>query len=307
LQSIGAAPAVETVLALGDFTRPVLIFGGPYGNIQALSALFEVADRSGVPGENMICTGDLAAYCADPQATVDLTRARGVHVIAGNVEESLGAESSDCGCGFDEGSACDVLASRWYAYATRVLDSATKIWMRDLPRRAVFSMAGANFTVIHGGVERINQFIFPGTPEEEFREEFRIAGTDGVIAGHSGLPFSRLVEGRLWHNAGAIGMPANDGAPHVWYSILSPIGAGEISIEIRSLSYDWRAAADSVRAAALPIAYADALESGLWPSDDVMLESDRARRGAVIKESDLSWTWNKSAVNETAQQEGISA
>ena len=298
---------METNLALGDFTRPILIFGGPYGNIQALSALFEVADQAGVPGENMICTGDLAAYCADPQATVDLIRARGVHVIAGNVEESLGAEPSDCGCGFDEGSACDVLASSWYAYATRVLNPETKIWMRDLPRRATFAMAGATFTVIHGGVERINQFIFPGTSEAEFGDAFRAAGTDGVIAGHSGLPFSRLVEGRLWHNAGAIGMPANDGARHVWYSVLSPGREGEITIDIRSLVYDWRAASDSVRAAALPIAYADALESGLWPSDDVMPESDRARRGAAIQESGMSWTWNKSAGHEAVQQEGVSA
>ena len=36
---------------------------------------------------------------------------------------------------------------------------------------------------------------------------------DGVIGGHCGLPFTKVVGDRLWHNPGAIGMPANDGTP----------------------------------------------------------------------------------------------
>ena len=46
---------------------------------------------------------------------------------------------------------------------------------------------------------------------------------DGVVCGHSGIPFCRLLEGdkrgrgaRLWLNAGVIGMPANDGTARSW-------------------------------------------------------------------------------------------
>ena len=61
------------------------------------------------------------AYCADPVATVAAIRDWGIHVIMGNCEESLGWSKDDCGCGFEEGSACEQLSIDWYAYANRAL------------------------------------------------------------------------------------------------------------------------------------------------------------------------------------------
>src|SRR3546814_2069829 len=58
--------------------------------------------------------------------------------------------------------------------------------------------------------------------------EMRISdwSSDVCSSDLSGLPFTELVDGRLWHNAGAIGLPANDGTPRVWYSILGPAPGG---------------------------------------------------------------------------------
>ncbi len=71
-----------------------------------------------------------------------------------------------------------------------------------------------------------------------------------------------MVDGLLWHNPGAIGVPANDGTPRVWFSVIEP---GDVDIEIRHLplEYDHGAAASAMRAARLPDGYADALSSGL--------------------------------------------
>jgi hypothetical protein len=68
------------------------------------------------------------------------------------------------------------------------------------------------------------------------------SGSDGVIAEHCGLPFTRQSDGRLWHNAGVVGMPANDGAPRVWFSVLTPSDGG-ILIEHQTLDYDHAATA----------------------------------------------------------------
>src|SRR5260370_40490830 len=76
---------------------PAIVFGGPYGNPEATRALLEQAARLGVPGERMVCTGDVVAYCADPAATVDLVRRSGARVVMGNCEESLAARNGDCG------------------------------------------------------------------------------------------------------------------------------------------------------------------------------------------------------------------
>jgi len=84
-------------LDLGELSGPVLVFGGPYSNLEAARAIRAEAARLGVPPARTICTGDVVAYCADPGATVALVRDWGIAVVMGNVEESLGAGAGDCG------------------------------------------------------------------------------------------------------------------------------------------------------------------------------------------------------------------
>ena len=56
------------------------------------------------------------------------------------------------------------------------------------------------------------------------------------------MPFTQTLGSRLWHNPGAIGMPANDGTPRGWYSILAAEDGG-IDIALHALDYDHAAAA----------------------------------------------------------------
>ncbi|HVM78376.1 MAG TPA: radical SAM protein [Stellaceae bacterium] len=267
---------------------PVLVFGGPYSNLEATEAVLAEARRLAIPPERIVCTGDIVAYGADALATVAAVRAAGIAAIMGNCEESLAANSGDCGCGYAEGSACERLASEWYAHADRTLDAESRRWMGALPRRLVIEVGGRRLAVVHGGTRRINRFLFASTPEPVLREELAASAADGVIAGHSGIPFSEIVGSKLWHNAGAIGMPANDATPRAWFSLLIPTGQG-LRIEHRALSYDHRAAAGKMRAAGLPAGYADALETGLWPSVDVLPAAEAAATGKPIEPGTLLW------------------
>jgi diadenosine tetraphosphatase ApaH/serine/threonine PP2A family protein phosphatase len=186
------------------------------------------------------------------------------------------------------------MAAQWYRYASEHLDAETKAWMAALPRRITLTLGGRRLVAIHGGVDRINHFVFPATPATEKAEQLALSGGEGVIGGHSGLPFSEIVGGRLWHNAGVIGLPANDGTPRVWYAVLRP-GPEGIEVEHRPLAYDHAAAAAAIRAAGLPVAYADTLENGLWPADDVMPEADRHARGEFLSRRHLVWCRQDSA------------
>jgi len=286
------APAPTTTLDLGRLDGPVLAFGGPYGNLQATEALLAEARRLGISARNLICTGDVVAYCADPAPTVALLRAAGVQVMMGNCEESLGFGRDDCGCGFEAGSACDTLAAEWYAYAIHALDADAKTWMAARPRRIRFVLGGARFAVVHGGAGDIARFLFGTSPPGFFREEFdrleREAPTDAVIAGHCGVPFSTRVDGRLWHNPGVIGMPANDGRREVLYSLLVP---GEDGIDVRHLplAYDHASAARRMKDVNLAAPYAEALTSGLWPDMSVMPEAERLRRGRPLVPGRFAW------------------
>jgi predicted phosphodiesterase len=273
---------------LGEIDGPLLVFGGPYGNLEATAALFAAATRLGIPGSRVICTGDVVAYAADPQAVVDLVRSSGCAVVMGNCEESLAAESGDCGCGFSEGSACSVLSAQWFAATNRDIDADTRRWMGGLPRRVDCTLGGRRLAAIHGSVSQINQFIFASTDAAEKRHQLDLSGCDGILGGHCGVPFSQIVDGRLWHNSGAVGMPANDGTPRVWFSVLTP-GEGAIELEHYAIEYDHAATAAKMRARGYPAAYAEALGSGLWPSCDVLPAHERAARGRALTPSRLFW------------------
>lgn len=267
---------------------PVLVFGGPYSNLEATEAVLAEAARRGIPPRCILCTGDIVAYAADAGATLDLVRRSGIAAIMGNCEESLGGDAGDCGCGYAEGSACDRLAAEWYAHARRSLDAERRAWMAALPRRLDIALGGKRLAVVHGGVRQINRFLFASTPAAVKREELDAARCDGVIAGHCGIPFSEVIDGRLWHNSGAIGMPANDGSPLVWFSVLTPTPDG-IEIEHAALAYDHAAAAAKMRAARLPEGYAAALETGLWPSCDVLPAAELAAQGVPLTPGRVRW------------------
>src|SRR6516165_9146772 len=114
----------------------------------------------------------------------------------------------------------------WFSHATDTLQPEALAWMRALPRRIDIEYSGRRLAVVHGSVRSINRFIFASSDARIKNRELDAAAGDGVLAGHCGLPFTQLLGKRLWHNAGAIGLPANDGTPRGWYSVLTADRSG---------------------------------------------------------------------------------
>lgn len=273
-----------THLNLGILEGPLLLFGGPYSNLQATRALKGHAERLGIPPSHIICTGDAVAYFAKPNETVELLREWGVNVLMGNCEESLGWVSDDCGCGFEKGSTCDLLTSSWYPYANSVLTDTNRQWMRSLKRVITFTYNDRQFTVVHGSYKKMNQFVFASTYNSLKEESLISANSDGIIAGHCGIPFTQIINDKLWHNPGVIGMPANDGTPRTWFSLWF-IKDKNIVIEHRALDYNYEKTADELLLAGSANAYVDSVKSGLWPSMDVLPAKEKAQQGKSLQET----------------------
>lgn len=266
---------------LGRLDGPVVLWGGALGNLSALLALRDALADNGTPASNVICTGDLAGYCADGEACADAVRRLGWTAVAGNVERQLADGGADCGCGFPAGSACDVLSARWWAHNNANVSTATRFWFAGLPDIAVFQHGPRRYAVIHGGVTDISRFLWPVSRQPEFAEEIaaleaEVGPVDGVIAGHCGMAFQRVVAGRRWINAGVIGMPPNNGVPGGQYVRLDAGGA-----HIIRLAYDPGPAVEAMRRAGLTQGYDSALINGLWPSEEVLPEE--MRRGVLAK------------------------
>ncbi|MBV2360825.1 metallophosphatase family protein [Thalassococcus sp. CAU 1522] len=259
------------IAELGAVADRALVFGGVYSNRQALAALRARAGALGVGRGDVVCTGDVVAYGADPLGCVAAMRDWDVACIAGNVEKQLGTGAGDCGCGFAEGTVCDRLSAGWFGFADAACGAAQRGWMAALPDLVRFDWRGRRCVALHGGVSDVARFLWPASPEAEFLEELSLVRSlcgdiDVVFAGHCGVAFQRAIDGVLWVNAGAIGLPPDDGRAQTRFALLH--GDGRITLE--RLDYDHRAARAAMVAAGLVQGYHDALVSGRWPSSDVL-------------------------------------
>ena len=67
--TINKRPTPEAPMGSDPITPPILVFGGPYSNLRATQAMRARAEELGIPPSSTICTGDVVAYCAEPEET----------------------------------------------------------------------------------------------------------------------------------------------------------------------------------------------------------------------------------------------
>jgi predicted phosphodiesterase len=261
-----------------QFGNRAFIFGGAYGNFQATQAILEKASALGFAASQMIFTGDMVAYCANPQETVNLIRNNVQHIIMGNCEEAIAQGAQDCGCGFEEGSECSLLSRQWYEFCKSEIDMDTAGWMGSLPRSLNVDIGGHVFMVTHSTPASINDFIFPSNLHTVKDD----ANVDGYITGHSGIPFIGPLNDKLWINSGAAGMPANDGTTRIWYATIEA-SDNHLILDTNYLDYDHDLAAQKMIEANLNNGYAECLKTGIWPSHDILPATERAQTGTSLK------------------------
>lgn len=262
---------------LGHLDRAVLLFGGPYSNVDAVTALIDRAKGLGIDPSHMISTGDTVAYCAAPNETCALIRSLGIPTVAGNCEQQLAAGAVDCGCGFETGTACDLLSVGWFGFASSVIQDDHKTWMASCPDLITFTHCGKRVAVLHGGLSDVSKFIWSTSPTETFMTEIdlirdAVGDVDIVISGHSGIAFERYVNGVHWINAGVIGMPQNDGRQTTQFAVLD-----QAQLRFHELSYDAAQAASRMQKHGLTQGYHQSLLTGYWPSEDVLPRDLRGR------------------------------
>lgn len=266
----------------------LLVFGGPYSNLAATYAMHEVAQKFAFKPEQIICTGDAIAYCADPEATIHFLMDWGIHWIKGNCEQAIADNLNDCGCGFDEGSTCSLLSNEWFAFSRKRIPETLHSTLNALPESILFEWGPVSMLAVHATPLSMNHFVFRSSLLQDKQDWIQQAQVDIILAGHSGIPFGqRFKNNTAWLNAGVIGMPANDGQAVGWYLLLKRRGT-KITAIWQPLHYDVGRSIQRMNDYNLCPAYAQALKTGLWPSQDVLPESERAEQGVPITSFDLT-------------------
>lgn len=274
----------KVIKHIGELKGRLLVFGGPYSNFQAIEKMRDIANDLNIPPSNIICTGDVVGYCAQPEETVQLAMDwGGIHVIAGNVEIQLRERKEDCGCDFKSGTRCDVFSRQWYPFAKNILSEKSIEWMHDLPDFIQFKYSDKNVTVVHGSFFETSEYIFKSTPWEIKNRNLEATESDIILAGHCGLPFNHLESNKYWLNPGVIGMPANDGTTRVWYMILNISEKGKITFEHHSFNYKNIIASELMGDKKLPPEYALTLKTGIWDNMEILPEEEKNLKGIEIE------------------------
>lgn len=267
---------------LGQLKGKILLFGGVYSNLQALEKLKTISEKEIIKPENCICSGDLVGYCAQPEESVQLIQMWGAKSIAGNVEIQLRKGSDHCGCDFSKGSRCDRLSEIWYPFAQSKLSQNSIDFIKSLPDHIQFEFGNKKITVVHGSFFHVSEFIFKSTPWKLKHSNFMATRSDVIIGGHCGLPFHDEDNGLHWLNPGVIGMPANDGHPHVWYAILE-IKNEIINYSFHSFDYDHNLTSELMNKELLPKEYAKTIHTGIWDNTEILPEPESLQQGFELK------------------------
>lgn len=265
----------------GTRSGPLLFFGGVYGNLPALRALRAWAGQHGYTPQQVFFTGDIAGYCARPAECMQELEEWGVQGIAGNVELQLRSGAADCGCNFSSDGRCDLFSRNWYPYTLAQMTPATQEWMAALPHHLRLRLGGKTILLVHGALDHTAGYIFRSTPWHQKGEQLSAAGADIIIGGHSGIPFAQQGPEGWWINAGAIGLPANDGTDRVWCASVSEAGEA-VEVRFIPLRYPHGTAAAEMEERGLPASYARSLSTGLWDNCEILPAEETGLQGRPL-------------------------
>lgn len=238
----------------------IAVCGGPYGNPYALRAF--VADAHARGCQRLFCLGDLGGFGAEVDALWPILTGAGVECVAGNYDVAIARGDADCGCGYRD-PVDNQFAQLIYDHTLATTSRDFAAWMGRLPVERRERIGGVDVHLVHGSPLALNDFWWESLPEPQHRLRAQASGADVVLCTHSGLPWQRRIGDTLTVNVGVLGKPANDGRRNVWYAVLD-LGEGQAEAELVPLSYDWRAQARSMRAAGLPEAFVETIETGWW-------------------------------------------
>lgn len=256
----GLARGPHQVSGQSMLTGPrLLVVADIHGNLAALDAVLAE------PHDGIICLGDIVGYGPFPAACVERIRGELAATVQGN---------------HDRGFADHVPFGsrpqfRWIAEATapiaeQQLDASALGYLRDLPRWAVLTVAGASTLAVHA-TPNDPLYEYVGPDARVWARELEGTEAGLTLVGHTHIQFDLTVATapdvqRRVVNPGSVGQP-KDGDPRAAYVVIEPDG----SIRCERRTYDVERTVAALRGTGVPDAavgmLATLLRTGSVPRD----------------------------------------
>ncbi|HEV7776732.1 MAG TPA: metallophosphoesterase family protein [Luteibacter sp.] len=216
-----------------------------HGNLGALDAVLEDIGQQEV--DLIVNLGDILSGALQPAETADRLIALGLPTIRGNHERQVLTEDP-------------LMMGASDLHAHRTLRPDQLAWLASLPETLAI---GPDVLLVHGTpssdlVYFLEVLTASGLRAATPAEVAALAGTTEaalILCGHTHVPrVARLTDGRTIVNPGSVGLQAyesdypyphrvENGDPSARYAIVTRTAEGW-DVELRSVVYDWDAAAD---------------------------------------------------------------
>lgn len=251
-------------------------FGGVYSNHLALREVLRDAQYTGA--DLTWCLGDLGGFGPHPDRSAEILRERGVPMLRGNYDDSIGHARADCACGYTDPRDRH-FAQMSYDYTLARTSDGHRAWMRSLPAQARLELAGRRLLLCHGSPRHVNEFLWESACSDAFLEWLcNSHDADVLLCSHTGIPWHRaLPSGRHVVNVGAIGRPANDGRTEVWYAMLG--FDRDLTVTFRPVEYDHRMLEREMTSEGLPGEFIETIRTGWWTTCLENMPVQERRRG----------------------------
>jgi putative phosphoesterase len=249
-----------TRVALLNPEAKIAVLADVHGNLHALKAVIDDANRRGIG--IFLNAGDLTGFGVFPNEVIKLLNLKRAVSVIGNFDlEAL--EKHEKG---------NSVRNPALKYTQKELSKPCATYLRSLPRKITFEVAGKKLLMTHGNPSAIHEHIYHNTSIKRLRELVKIGEADIIIVGHSHEQFLTETEKVSFINPGSVGRPY-DGNPQAAYAI---VGFNPFCVEFIRVDYSIKAAAQAMRKKKLPESFAQMLLRGL--SFDAINKEDRFRK-----------------------------
>lgn len=263
-------------LRMREACSRIAVFGDVYSNHLALARAISDARQRQV--DAILCLGDLCAFGPSPDKVFPILRDSGVHVLRGELDDSIGDGLSGQDYGYtDPRDNYYAALSHEYTFSRTLAEN--RRWLTALPSEIRLQLGDLRVLCCHGSPRRVSEFLWESaTPTHFLRKLMREHDCDLLIASHTGIHWDRLVEDAKWFvNVGAVGRPPNNGRTEVWYAILTASGL-KLDVEFVPVDYDHLSLADEMRDERLPDEFVNTICTGWWTTFlEVLPARERAR------------------------------
>ena len=231
-----------------------LLLSDIHGNFPALKAITEHFAETQFSG---ICNcGDSIVYAPFPNETLHWLQSHNVHSILGNTDRKI--KKLLKGKSFKKPGKHEKRIM--YINTFEQMDEKSKKYLFSLKKSFSFSAGRHKICLFHGSPDHPNEFLFPDTETERFRELADTCTCSIIITGHSHMPYHKLIGKTHFINPGSCGRMF-DANPAASCAVLTIIGKS-VKVEHHRISWPVEQTVDAIRKYGLPKIYQVMYQTG---------------------------------------------